>query len=93
MERKTILWTLQATNKQNLLRKNLEMVRKANLKKETESLRTAAQNNAIRTKYIKARIEKTRQNSKCRLCSDRDETIKHRRSDQVKVNKKRELAK
>ena len=34
----------------------------------------AAQNSAIRTK---ARIDKTQQNSKCRLCSDRDETINH----------------
>ena len=34
-------------------------------------------NNAIRTNHIKARIDKTQQNSKCRLCSDRDETINH----------------
>ena len=37
----------------------------------------AAQNSAIRTNHIKARIGKTQQNSKCRLCSDRDETINH----------------
>ena len=37
----------------------------------------AAQNNAIRTNHIKARIDKTLQNSKCRLCSDRDDTINH----------------
>ena len=35
----------------------------------------AAQNSAIRTNHIKARIDKTQQNSKCRLCGDRDETI------------------
>ena len=29
----------------------------------------------IRTNLIKARIGKTQQNSKCRLCDDRDETI------------------
>ena len=34
----------------------------------------AAQNSATRTSHIKARIDKT-QNSKCRLCGDRDETI------------------
>ena len=50
---------------------------KSNLKRETESLLIAAQNNAIRTNHIKARIDKTQQNSKCRLCSDRDETINH----------------
>ena len=37
----------------------------------------AAQNNAIKTNHIKARIDKTQQNSKCRLCGDRDETINH----------------
>ena len=30
-----------------------------------------------RTNYIKAKIDKTQENSKCRLCSDRDETINH----------------
>ena len=49
--------------------------RKGNFKRETESLLIAAQNNATRTNHIKARIEKTQQNSKCRLCGDRDETI------------------
>ena len=37
----------------------------------------AAQNNAIRTNHIKVRIDKTQQNSKCRLCGDRYETINH----------------
>ena len=46
-------------------------------KGETESLPIAAQDNAIRTNHIKARIDKTQQNSKCRLCNDRDETINH----------------
>ena len=41
------------------------------------SLLIAAQNNAIRTDHIKARIDKTQQNSKCMLCGDRDETINH----------------
>ena len=52
-------------------------LRKGNLKRETESLLIAAQDNAIRTNLIKARIDKTQQNSKCRLCGDRDETINH----------------
>ena len=45
--------------------------------RETESLLIAAQNNAVRTNHIKAKIDKTQQNSKCRLCSDRDKTINH----------------
>ena len=52
-------------------------LRKGNFKRETESLLIAAQNNAIRTNQIKARIDKTQQNSKFRLCGDRDETINH----------------
>ena len=42
-----------------------------------ESLLIAAQNNAIRTNHIKARIDKTQQNNICRLCGDRDEMITH----------------
>ena len=49
--------------------------RKGNLKRETESLPIAAQNNALRANHIKARTDKMQQNSKCRLCGDRDETI------------------
>ena len=52
-------------------------LRKGNLKRETESLLMAAQNSAIRTNHIKARIDKMQQNSKCRLCGDKDETINH----------------
>ena len=57
--------------------KSWTWLRKGNLKRETESLLIAAQDNAIRTNHIKARIDKTQQNSKCRLCGDRDETINH----------------
>ena len=45
--------------------------------REAESFLIATQNNAIRTNHIKARIDKTQQNSECRLCGDRDETINH----------------
>ena len=57
--------------------KNWTWLRKGNLKRETESLLIAAQDNAIRTTHIKAGIDKTQQNSKCRLRGDRDETINH----------------
>ena len=52
-------------------------LRKGNLKREIESLLTAAWNNAIRTNHINARIDKTQQNSRCRLCGDRYATINH----------------
>ena len=50
---------------------------KGKLYRETESLLKAAENNAKRTNYVKAKIDKTQQNNKYRLCGDRDETIKH----------------
>ena len=52
-------------------------LRKGNFKREIESLLIAAQDSAIRTNHIKVRIDKTQQNSKCRLCGGRDETINH----------------
>ena len=52
-------------------------LRKGNFKGETESFLIAAQDNAVRTNHIKARKDKTQQNSKCRLCGDRDETINY----------------
>ena len=52
-------------------------LRKGNFKRETESLLIIAQYNAIRTNHIKARVDKTLQNSKCRLCDDKGKTINH----------------
>ena len=52
-------------------------LRKVNFERETESLLIGAQNNAVRTNHIKARIYKTQQNSKFRLYRGRDETINH----------------
>ena len=56
--------------------------------REAESLLMAAQNSAIRTNHIKVRIDKTQQNSKCRLCGDRDETINHIISEYSKLAQK-----
>ena len=55
--RKTTVWRFQATNK-ILQEKTWTWLRKGNLKREN-SLQIAAKNNAIRTKYIKVRIDKT----------------------------------
>ena len=52
-------------------------LRKGNCKRETESFLIAEQNNAIRTNHINARIDKTQQKSKCRLCGNREETTNH----------------
>ena len=45
--------------------------------REFEFFLIAAQNNAIRTNYVKAKIVKKQQNRKCMLCGNRDETIYH----------------
>ena len=57
------------------LDKTWTWLREGNFKRETESLLISVQNNTVRTNHIKARIDKTQQNSKCRLCGDRDETV------------------
>ena len=48
-----------------------------NLKKETEGLIVAAQDQALRTNYVKKMIDKTDVNPTCRLCYKRNETIDH----------------
>ena len=50
---------------------------KRSLKRETGSLLIVAQNSAIRTNYVKAKINKRQQNSKINSCIDRDEIIDH----------------
>ena len=46
-------------------------------KRETESLIIAAQDQALRTNYRKAKIEKSTNDARCRLCQSRDETVYH----------------
>ena len=47
-----------------LTEKTGTLLREGNFKRETESLLIAVQNNAVRINHIKARIDKTQQNSK-----------------------------
>lgn len=47
------------------------------MNRETKALLTGAQKNAIKTNHIKAKIDKTRENSKCRVSEQRDETVNH----------------
>ena len=63
--------------KWNFAQENLYVATKKNLRRETESFQITTQNNTIRTDGIKAEIDKMQQNSKCRLCGDRNETINH----------------
>ena len=48
-----------------------------NLEGETESLLIEAQNIDGGTNYIKAKIDNTQQNNKCRLYGDSDKTVNH----------------
>ena len=47
------------------------------LKRETESLIVAAQNQVIRTNLVKAEIDKSQGDSLCRMCRKVDESINH----------------
>ena len=52
-------------------------IRTGELKKETEGLIFAAQDQALRTNAIKAKIENQNVSSKCRMCGGHDETVQH----------------
>ena len=45
--------------------------------KETEAMLLAAQEHALRTNSIKAKIDKQTVSSKCRLCGTKEETVMH----------------
>ena len=73
-----LVWKTQCEEKRNLTQENLDMAKKGKLSEtQTESLLIAAQNNAKRTNYVRAKIDKTQQNSKSMLCDERDETMNH----------------
>ena len=76
-----------SSDKQAKDQKTCTWLRNENLKREIESLLIAAQSNSIKTKY-KAKIDKMQQNSKCRLCGDRDESINHIISERSKLLQK-----
>ena len=57
--------------------KTWNWMKNGHLKRETESLIIAAQDQVIRTNAIKAKIDKTRDDSMCRMCNAKDETITH----------------
>ena len=53
------------------------MAKKKSLKRTTEGLIMAAQEQAIRTNHTKAKIDKTQENSKCRMCGKAEERVNH----------------
>ena len=59
------------------LEKSYQWLEKSNLKANTEALIMAAQEQALKTRVTETRIYHTRQDPKCRLCKQQDETIQH----------------
>lgn len=52
-------------------------LKEGKLKRETESFIIAAQDQAIRTIYIKAMIDRSQDDPKCRMCKQNNETMSH----------------
>ena len=57
--------------------KSWDWVEKGKLKKETEGLLMAAQDQALRTNSNKCRIDKQKVLPSCRMCGEREETVVH----------------
>ena len=57
--------------------KSWEWITKADLKATTEALILAAQEQAIRTNYVKFHIDRTISSSLCRMCSQKGEIVLH----------------
>ena len=57
--------------------KTWEWTRKSDLKVETEALIFAAQEQALRTNYVKFNIDKSIDSPLCRMCNQKGETINH----------------
>ena len=52
-------------------------LQRGELKKETEGMLMAAQDQALRTRYIQRAIDGQNISAKCRKCNEKDETINH----------------
>ena len=52
-------------------------LKEGNIKRETESLIFAAQEEALRKNQIKAKIDQSQADDKCRMCGNANETINH----------------
>ena len=77
-------WKSKAMNGQHLrqieensAKETWQWMKRGSLKRETESLIIAAQDQALRTNYSKAKIEKSTNVWTCRLCKEKEETISH----------------
>ena len=62
-------------------KKSWQWLKRGCLKRQTESVLLAAQDQALGTNYRKGRIERNRKSAKCRMCKEKDETVTHLVSD------------
>ena len=65
-----------------------EWLKKGCLKRTTETLIMAAQKQVIRTNNIKAKIDKTQENNKCKMCGKAEENANHVLSECFKLARK-----
>ena len=63
-------------------------LRDGTLKRETESLIMAAENQALRTNLVSTKIDKSQEDSRCRICCKADESINHLLSECNKMTQK-----
>ena len=63
--------------KENSAKETWQWIKRGSLKRETESLIISAYDQALRTNYRKAKIEKSTNESSCRLCKEKEETVSH----------------
>ena len=77
----------EETNEEDKSKKWL-WLSKSDLKPETESLICAAQEQALRTNYIKHRIDKSTEDEMCRMCGKKGETVWHLVSECEKMAQK-----
>ena len=63
-------------------------LKKGCLKRTTEAFIMAAEEQAIRNNKIKAKIDETQENSKCRMCGKAKESVNHMLSECSKLAQK-----
>ena len=77
MEGETSIWSVHWAKRRKKEHRNLDMVEERHLKREREALIVAAQNQALQTNQIKAKINKTQRYGKCRMCKETTEKVSH----------------
>ena len=76
MDRESNAWSIHQTEEVRGEESWMWMTR-GTLKKETESLLAAAQDQATRINYRRAKIERDGTSLLCRMCKQTDETVSH----------------